>query len=115
MKNIVRSMRAGVAILLSASPASAQQARGTIAFTVTMPDAASQTYHVVMQCDNLSGPAIDFKMPVWSPGYYGIMDFAQNVQNFKAADGAGNVLKWERVSVNDRVSPSDWRVQTANA
>jgi len=115
MKNIVRSMLLGVAILSSASPASAQQARGTIAFTVTMPDAASQTYHVVMQCDNLTGPSIDFKLPVWSPGYYGIMDFARNVQNFKAADGVGHVLKWELISVNDRVSPNDWRVQTANA
>jgi predicted metalloprotease with PDZ domain len=115
MKNIGRSVLFGVGVLLSASLASAQQARGTIAFTVTMPGAASQLYHVVMQCDSLKGASIDFKLPVWSPGYYGIMDFARNVKGFTAVDGAGHDLKWELVSVNDRVSPNDWRVQTANA
>ncbi len=115
MKNMGRSMLFGVGVLLSAPLASAQQARGTIAFTVTMPDAASQVYHVVMQCDGLAGPSIDFKLPVWSPGFYGIMDFARNVKDFKAVDGAGHVLGWDLVSVNDRVSPNDWRVRTANA
>ncbi len=115
MKNMGRSMLFGVGALLSASLASAQQTRGTIAFTVTMPDAASQVYHVVMQCDSLTGPSIDFKLPVWSPGYYGIMDFARNVKDFKAVDGAGHDLGWDLVSVDDKVSPNDWRVRTANA
>jgi predicted metalloprotease with PDZ domain len=115
MKNMGRNMLVGVGVLVSASLASAQQGRGTIAFTVTMPDAASQLYHVVMQCDGLTGQSIDFKLPVWSPGYYGIMDFARNVQAFKAVDGTGHTLAWDSVSVNDKVSANDWRVRTANA
>lgn len=115
MKNMVRATLCGLAILLSASLVSAQQERGTIAFTVTMPHAASHIVHVVMQYDSLAGASTDFKMPVWSPGYYGIMDFARNVRNFKAVDGTGHALGWKRVSVNPRVSPSEWRVQTANA
>src|SRR5215469_7327038 len=94
MKNMGRSMLFGVGALLSGSLASAQPARGTIAFIVTMPDAASQLYHVVMQCDGLTGDSIDFKLPVWSPGYYGILDFAANVKDFKAADGVGHDLRW---------------------
>lgn len=115
MKTLGRRMLVGVGVLWSATPAAAQQPRGTIAFTVTMPDAASHLYHVVMQCDSLTGATIDFKLPVWSPGYYGILDFASNVKDFKAADGMGHHLRWDLVSVNDSVSPNDWRVRTGNA
>ena len=48
-------------------------------------------------------------MPQWSPGYYGIGDYARNVSNFHAIDRAGHELAWEKVTKNT------WRVVADNA
>jgi predicted metalloprotease with PDZ domain len=94
--------------LLAATFAFAQKPQGTIAFTVSMEQPGTHVYGVVLRCQGFKGATQDFKMPAWSPGYYGIMDFAKNVQNFRAEDGAGNELKWEKVA-------NAWKVQTGNA
>jgi predicted metalloprotease with PDZ domain len=88
-----------------AVPAGAQ----TFSFTVSMPQPATHTFHVVMHCDGLAGEFHDFKMPAWMPGYYRILDYAKNVTNFRAADGTGQPLAWEKVAKNA------WRVVTAGA
>jgi len=78
-------------------------------FTVSMPQPANHLFHVVFRCDGLKGEIQDFKMPAWNPGYYRIMDYAKNVSNFRAADGAGRSLAWEKVTKNT------WRVVADNA
>jgi predicted metalloprotease with PDZ domain len=62
-------------------------APGTMAFTVSMPQRATHTLHVRFRCEGLKGEVQDFKMPAWSPGYYGIGEYARDVSNFRAADG----------------------------
>ena len=52
-------------------------AAGTMAFIVSMPQPASHTYHVSFRCEGLTSELQDFKMPQWSPGYYGIGDYAR--------------------------------------
>ncbi|HWC98877.1 MAG TPA: PDZ domain-containing protein [Candidatus Sulfopaludibacter sp.] len=84
-------------------------ADGIMAFTVTMPQPASHIYHVMFRCDGLKGELQDFKMPQWSPGYYGIGDYARNVSNFRAEDASGHALAWEKVTKNT------WRVVAENA
>jgi predicted metalloprotease with PDZ domain len=84
-------------------------AAGNMAFTVSMPQPASHTYHVTLRCDGLEGELQDFKMPQWSPGYYGMADYARNVANFRAEDAAGHALPWEKVTRNT------WRVVASNA
>jgi len=74
-----------------------------------MPEPASHIFHVTFRGDGLKGELQDFKMPVWSPGYYGIGDYSRNVLNFQAQDGAGHALPWEKISKNT------WRVVAANA
>lgn len=81
--------------------------QGTMVFTVSMEQPDTHIYHVVFRCEGLKGATQDFKMPVWSPGYYGIRDFAKNVRNFRAEDGAGRELQWEKTA-------NDWKVQTNN-
>jgi predicted metalloprotease with PDZ domain len=78
-------------------------------FTVSVPQPASHTFHVVMRCDGVTGELQDFKMPVWMPGFYRVLDYAKNVTNFHAADGAGRRLAWEKVARNA------WRVVTGGA
>lgn len=79
-------------------------AAANLAFTVTMPQPANHFFHVTLRSDGLKGELHDFKMPQWSPGYYGIGNYARNVLNFRAEDAAGRALAWEKVSRNT------WRV-----
>ncbi len=95
--------------LVATTFASGQRPQGTMAFTVSMEQPGNHIYHVEFTCKGLPGAEQDFRMPAWSPGYYGIMDFAKNVQNFHAEDGAGKELRWEKVSANG------WRVHTGKA
>jgi len=80
-----------------------------MAFTVTMPQPANHIFHVAFRCEGLKGDMQDFKMPLWPPGYYGIIAYVKNVSNFRAEDGAGRPLAWEKVTRNA------WRVVTGSA
>ncbi len=84
-------------------------AEGKMAFTVSMPQPSSHTYHVTFRCEGLKGELHDFNMPQWSPGYYGIGDYARNVSNFHATEASGHELGWEKVAKNT------WRVVAENA
>ena len=92
-----------LAIFLAASPAWCQ----TFTFTVSMDPPERHYYHVELRCSGLNNPTQDFKMPVWMPGYYRIMDYSKDLANFKAADAAGRPLSWTKIDKNT------WRVKTA--
>ena len=100
----MRQRAAGLWLLLAAS-GFAQ----TFSFQVSMPRAAEHMVHVTMRSDGLAGEFQDFKMPAWMPGYYRLIDYAKNVTDFRARDGAGHALEWEKVARNA------WRVATGNA
>jgi len=87
----------------------AQAPTGTLAFTVSMDQPSTHYYHVEFHVAGLRGESQDFKLPVWMPGYYQIMDYSKDVINFKAADGGGHPLPWAKTTKNT------WHVNTANA
>jgi len=99
----------GMALLAGASAAMSQTAAGTMAFTVSMDQPNTHYYHVEFRCEGLKGESQDFKMPVWMPGMYTIQDYAKNVLNFKAVDGAGKPLSFAKTA------QFIWHVKTANA
>lgn len=78
-----------------------------MAFTLRIGDKAGN-FHVDLNCKGFKGEIFDFKMPVFTPGYYRILDFAAGVNNFSARDSNGNKLPWEKISKNS------WRVATGN-
>ena len=80
-------------ILVLAATAAAQARPSPVAFTVSTPDPASHLFHVRVQCDGLSGETAEFRMPVWTPGYYGLFDHAANVRNLAATDSDGRPLE----------------------
>jgi len=91
-------------------PLALQAAPGpALAITVSMDRPTTHYFHVVIRAEGLKGDAQDFKMPVWTPGYYRIMDFAKSVKDFKAEDGAGRLLPFEKTSKNV------WRVRTGRS
>lgn len=94
---------AGFATVL-ATAALAQPSAGHMDFTVSFEQASNHLFHVVLRCDGLESAALDYKMPVWTPGFYSLLNFAQYVENFHAADGQGHPLAWQKTSTNT------WRV-----
>jgi predicted metalloprotease with PDZ domain len=74
-----------------------------------MPQPDNHTFHVIFRSEGLKGELQDFKMPVWSPGFYGIGNYSRNVSNFRAEDGARHALPWEKVTKDT------WRVAAGNA
>ncbi|PYP77081.1 MAG: hypothetical protein DMD35_16260 [Gemmatimonadetes bacterium] len=80
-----------------------------IAYRVAMPDPASHLYEVDLDVDGVRGATLPLQLPVWSPGRYARMDFARNVQEFRATNGAGQPLHW------NKSDGSRWVVQTAGA
>jgi predicted metalloprotease with PDZ domain len=98
-----------IVLLGSAAPAAAQPRPDPIAFTVSTPEPASHLYHVVLRCTGLPGETTELRMPVWTPGYYGVFDYAGNVRNFAASDGAGRDLAWEKSG------PNAWTVRKGSS
>src|SRR4030095_17152926 len=72
-------------------------------------DTAARLFHVIFRCEGLRKETITFKMPAWTPGYYQLMNYANNVRNFNASDISGNLLNWNKASANS------WQVQTKKA
>ncbi len=103
-----------IAIGLAAGPSLTQAQNRTAAapslsITVSMERSTSHYYHVVFRADGLKGEFQDFKLPVWTPGYYRIMDYAKNVKDFRAEDGSGRTLPFEKTAKNT------WRVRSGKA
>ena len=74
-----------------------------------MPQPAAHVFHVTLRADGLAGELLDLKMPAWMPGFYRIMDYQKFVSNFRAADGSGRPLDWEKITRNG------WRVVASGA
>ena len=93
-------------VVLASSAAAAPPG---FAFTVSTPDPASHQYHIRLRCDGLPGDTAEFRMPVWTPGYYGLFDYAGSVRNFAATDGGSRPLAFSKSG------PNAWVVQKGPA
>jgi hypothetical protein len=86
--------------LMCASPLLMAQQKEMVSFVLSMEQPAEHKYYVEMSYNGATGEIVDLKMPMWTPGYYGILDFPKNVRNFHAVDGAGKQLAWEKTKEN---------------
>ena len=89
-----------------ASPALISQPRDAIVYTVRVP--APETHYAEVQASVPTGgrTAIELMMPIWSPGYYRIEDYAGKVEDVKARTRNGAPLSVEKPQKNR------WRIQT---
>ena len=85
----------------------ASRAPLSIAYHLAMPDPASHLFDVMIDVSGPIGATLALELPVWSPGRYAKMDFAKNVQEFRATDAAGHALH------HDKTTGSRWVVQAA--
>ena len=94
--------------LLQAQPIYAENqipARGVdIEYIVTIRNPVSHLYELEMSIKGIRETAVSVSMPAWSPGAYTIRDYAKNVQDFRAANGRGQPLRWEQTD------KQTWRV-----
>ena len=90
------------ALALSAAPHTEP-----IAYTISFPDPASKSFTVQVVVPTDGRPAVDLMMPVWSPGFYGLQNYAARVTEFTVRGADGAAL--------DVTKPSDnrWTVTTA--
>ncbi len=78
-------------------------------YTVAMPKPQNHLFKLQLEIRldaRIETPALNLKMPVWSPGSYLIREYAKHLQNFEACDQAGNPLAWQKTSKNQ------WQIQT---
>ncbi|NCI45754.1 M61 family metallopeptidase [Sediminibacterium soli] len=68
----------------------------SIRFTLSFDKPASHSFHVQMEYEGITDTLTVLKMPVWTPGYYQVMPYADQVINFNAADANGHALIWSR-------------------
>ena len=80
------------------------QAPAKIVYTIAMPDPGSHLFAITLTLRDVGSKPVNLQMPVWSPGRYGRMDFAKNVQDFTVIAPNGRPVLW------DRVSGSLWRI-----
>ncbi|HEX5724723.1 MAG TPA: hypothetical protein VFX98_04610 [Longimicrobiaceae bacterium] len=74
-----------------------------VAYRLRMPEPHSHLFQVEVRAEGVRGPA-ELVMPSWTPGSYLMREFPRNVQDFRAEDGAGRALAWEKTDKNT------WRV-----
>jgi len=99
------------ALLLLIPILAAAQAPVDISFTVAMSRPHTHLFDIDVAIKRTAnGPQEELLvMPVWTPGSYLVREFERNVQDFAAADAAGQPLKWEKTNKNT------WRVSTNGA
>src|SRR5213594_1835855 len=85
-------------------------ARGVdVEYTVAVRNPVQHLYDVEMLMKGIRETAISVSMPAWEPGRYTILDYAKNVQDFRAVSGRGQPLKWEQTD------KQTWRISKAAA
>ena len=96
-------------LLLSLIPCETSLAKNQatrIEYTVSMENPNAHYFHVSLTYSGLKEKSVELKMPVWTPGYYMIMDYPKYLIDFKAIDGSGNKLDWEKTAKNI------WKIET---
>jgi predicted metalloprotease with PDZ domain len=81
----------------------------TIEYTVSMENPNNHYFKVTLTYSGVREKLVELKLPVWTPGYYMIMDYPKYVVNFKVTDGSGLDLFWEKTSKNS------WKINTGKS
>ncbi|MEI6232065.1 MAG: hypothetical protein WCT04_03375 [Planctomycetota bacterium] len=77
-----------------------------IDYSVEISSIDDQLFHVVADVKNIHDTSLEFSLPMWSPGWYTVENYARNVSRliFKSADG-------KRLN-HERTHKQSWRVDT---
>lgn len=92
--------------LFSASSANAQNKNFRVDYTIKVASVDGQLFHVTTDVKNINQQQLDLSLPIWTPGWYTIENYAKNILRFKITDDKGNRLsQW-------MTRKQTWRVDT---
>lgn len=77
-----------------------------LVYTIRFPEPASKTFNVDIVVPTDRRESVDLMMAIWSPGFYGIRNYADSVSAFTAKAADGTVLDVTKPT------PSRWTVKT---
>ena len=63
-----------------------------LTYTIRFPDPASKSFTVDVRVPTERRESVELMMPVWSPGFYGLQNYAQRVSDVTATAADGTVL-----------------------
>jgi len=92
MRTLIRCLASSLTVLV-AHVAMAQDRGLAIEYTVKVADIPGQLFHVTTDIRNINQPALDLSLPVWSPGWYVIENYAKNILRFRVTDSNGRELR----------------------
>jgi predicted metalloprotease with PDZ domain len=64
----------------------------SVDYTVKVASVRDRLFHVVADIKGINQPRLDLSLPVWTPGWYTIENYAKNVLRFRASDMKGSRL-----------------------
>ena len=77
-----------------------------LVYTISFPEPASKTFNVDIAVPTDKRATVDLMMAIWSPGFYGIQNYAERVTAFSAKGADGTALEVTKPR------PSRWTVTT---
>jgi hypothetical protein len=109
---MMRALWLAIAVLTAASPSRAQVQPETlerIPYTLRVIDREKHVAGVEARVPTGGRPAIELMMPVWTPGYYVLEDYAARVRDLvvKAPDGSSLAVS--------KPKPNRWSVEASGA
>jgi len=69
-----------------------------IQYLISFPQPESHCYELELRISHINQDTIHLKLPNWMPGYYQMMYYAKDLENFMAKDENGNSLPVDRIN-----------------
>jgi predicted metalloprotease with PDZ domain len=105
MRRLIWGLAWSLSVLVA--PAAMAQDRGlAIEYTVKVADIPGQLFHVTTDIRNINQPALELSLPVWSPGWYVIENYAKNISRFRVSEPGGRELR------PAQARKQTWRIDT---
>ena len=105
MRTLIWCLAWSLSVLVA--PAAMAQDRGlAIEYTVKVADIPGQLFHVTTDIRNINQPSLELSLPVWSPGWYVIENYAKNIARFRVSEPGGRQLQ------PAQVRKQTWRIDT---
>ncbi|MGJ5641320.1 M61 family metallopeptidase [Formosa sp. S-31] len=102
MKLFVLPLRLSLLVLLSLSCLSGA-AQVKLNYKASFKEPEKHYVEVELHCEQLETAETSFILPVWSPGYYQILNTPKNIVDFSVKNEAGQDLGWFKQSKNSWV------------
>lgn len=107
-RSFIASLIAVAALATASSSVTAAQPKSLmpLVYTISFPQPAAKTFNVDVVVPTDGRASVDVMMAIWSPGFYGLQNYADRVTAFAAKAADGTALEVAKSS------PSRWTVKT---